>query len=58
MIAESLPGNLRIVKDSDDLIHLIKLNTVDLKAPVIRDIILKHGNEDLYNKLQRACAPE
>lgn len=57
-IAEALPGNLRIVKDSDDLIHLIKLNAVDLQAPAIRDIILKHGTEDLYKKLQRACARE
>ena len=57
-IAESLPGNLRIVKDSDDLIHLIKLNAVDLQAPAIRDIVLKHGTEDLYQKLQRACAAQ
>jgi len=57
-VAEALPGNLRIVKDSDDLIHLIRLNAVDLKAPAVRDIILKHGTEDLYQKLQRTCAPE
>jgi len=46
------------LKDTDDLIHLIQLNAVDLQAPAIRDIILKHGTEDLYKKLQRACAPE
>ena len=57
-IAETRRGNLRILKDTDDLIHLIQLNAVDLQAPAIRDIMLKHGTEDLYKKLQRACAAD
>jgi hypothetical protein len=56
-VAETQRGNLRILKDTDDLIHLIQLNAVDLHASAIRDIILKHGTEDLYKKLQRSCAP-
>jgi hypothetical protein len=57
-IAETQRSNLRILKDTDDLIHLILLNAVDLQEPAIRDIMLKHGTEDLYKKLQRTCAPE
>ena len=56
--AENKRGNLRIVKDTDDLIHLVKLNSVDLNAPEIRAIILRHGTDELYQKLQRTCAPD
>ncbi len=56
--AEGKDKNLRIVKDTDDLINLIKLNSVDLNFREIRDTILKHGTEDLYQKLQRACAAD
>lgn len=49
---------LRVLKDMDDLVHLIQLNGLDLRESELRTIILKHGNEDLYEKLQRACAAE
>jgi hypothetical protein len=49
-------SHLRILKDMDDLIHLIVLNELDLNEPELRAIILKHGNQELYDKLQRACA--
>ena len=51
------PENLRIIKDTDDLIHLVAANGLNLKSPELRAIILKHGDEELYEKLQRACAP-
>jgi hypothetical protein len=51
-------GNLRIIKDTDDLIHLIAANGLNLNKPEIRAIILKYGDEDLYLKLRRACAGE
>ena len=49
---------LRVLKDSDDLIHLIQINGLDLKEPELRATILTHGNQELYDKLQRACAPD
>jgi len=49
---------LRVVKDTDDLIHLIQLNGLDLRDSELRAIILKHGNQELYDKLQRACAQD
>lgn len=46
---------LRVLKDMDDLIHLFQLNGLDLHDSELRAIILKHGNQELYDKLQRAC---
>ena len=50
--------SLRRLKDTDDLIQLINLNRLDLNEPELRATILKHGNEELYEKLRIACAPE
>ena len=47
------PG--RIVKDVDDVIHLIQNNGLDPNASTIRDLFLKHGTEDLYEKVRRPC---
>jgi len=49
---------LRLLKDTDDLIHLIQINALDLQEEQLRGTILKHGNRELFEKLQRACAPE
>jgi hypothetical protein len=49
---------LRRLKDTDDLIHLVQINGLDLKEPELQSTILKHGNEELYEKLQRTCAPD
>ncbi|MCX6921704.1 MAG: hypothetical protein NT154_00565 [Verrucomicrobia bacterium] len=49
---------LRRVKDTEDLIQLITLNGLDLNEPGLRATVLKHGNQELYDKLQHACAPE
>ncbi len=48
----------RCVKDTEDLIQLITLNGLNLNEPELRATILKHGNQELYEKLQHACAPE
>lgn len=53
---QSSESRLRGLKDTDDLIHLILFNALDLKDPELRAIILKHGNEELYEKLRNACA--
>jgi len=47
------PG--RVVKDADDLIHLFMANRLDPEALEWRDLILKFGTEELYEKLQRIC---
>lgn len=49
---------IRVLKDTEDLIQLVEINGLDLNEPELRAIILKHGNEELYEKLKRACAPE
>jgi predicted nucleotidyltransferase len=49
---------LRILKDTEDLIQLIAINRLDLNEPELRATILKHGNQEFYEKLKRACAPE
>jgi hypothetical protein len=49
---------LRSLKDMDDIIQLITINRLDLKDPEVKATILKHGNQELYEKLQRACASE
>lgn len=43
----------RIVKDADDVIHLVHANRVDLNAPDIRELFMKHGTEELYEKVRR-----
>jgi hypothetical protein len=50
--------SLRRLKDMDDLIHLITLNRLDLNEPELRATILKHGDQELYEKLRFACATE
>jgi hypothetical protein len=47
---------LRRLKDTDDLIHLITINGLDLNETAFRTTILKHGTQELYEKLQHACA--
>ena len=49
---------LRCLKDTEDLIQLIRINYLDLNEPELRTTILKHGNQELYEKLQHACASE
>jgi predicted nucleotidyltransferase len=48
-------SRLRIIKDTDDLVHLIAINRLDLNEAGLRATILKHGNEELYDKLRHAC---
>ena len=48
----------RIVKDADDVINLVQLNRLDINAPELRELFLKHGTPELYEKVQRSCAPD
>jgi hypothetical protein len=45
----------RIVKDVDDVINLVQVNRLDMDAAEIRELFLKHGTKELYEKVQRAC---
>ncbi len=45
----------RIVKDADDVIRLARVNKLDLDEPGIRDLFLKHGTAELYEKVRRLC---
>ena len=45
----------RIVKDVDDVIRLSLVNKLDLDEPGIRDLFLKHGTLELYEKVRRLC---
>ena len=47
------PG--RLVKDADDLIHLFLANRLDPESNDWRDLILKFGTEELYEKIRRTC---
>lgn len=48
----------RIVKDVDDVINLVKVNRLDIDAPEIRELFLKHGTAELYEQVKRACAQD
>jgi hypothetical protein len=45
----------RIEKDLDDVIRLVEVNRLDIGKPEIRDLFLKHGTRDLYEKVQQVC---
>jgi len=49
------PG--RVVKDADDVIGLVQANRVDVNAPETRELFLKHGTTELYEKIRRICTP-
>ena len=48
----------RVVKDADDVIQLVQVNRLDLNAPDLRELFLKHGTEEFYEKVRRACSPQ
>lgn len=50
------PG--RVEKDVDDVIHLVRLNRLDVNQANIRALVLKHGPIELYEKLQRVFKPQ
>ena len=49
------PG--RIVKDAEDVIHLMRRNGLDPNAEQIRELFRKHGTDEFYEKVRRASAP-
>ena len=47
------PG--RVVKDVDDAIRLTEVNRLDVNDPKIRELFLRHGTVELYEKIGRIC---
>lgn len=45
----------RIVKDADDVIHLALANKLDVEEPGMRELFLKHGTAELYEKVRHHC---
>lgn len=48
-------GSERSLRDMDDLVHLVTIHGVDVNEPEWRDLILKHGTNELYETLQRVA---
>ncbi|MEO5803979.1 MAG: nucleotidyltransferase [Verrucomicrobiota bacterium] len=45
----------RFMKDFLDVENLVRANKVDLRSNNIRDLFLKYGTLELYEKVSRAC---
>ena len=46
----------RFLKDFLDVEGMVRTNKVDLQSQNVRELFLKYGNLDLYEKVVRACA--
>jgi hypothetical protein len=44
----------RIVKDADDVINLVLANRLDPDDAALRELVLRHGTLEFYEKLRRA----
>ncbi|MEK7849472.1 MAG: nucleotidyl transferase AbiEii/AbiGii toxin family protein [Candidatus Omnitrophota bacterium] len=42
---------LRLSKDIPDIINLIRVNKIDVKTKKFKELCLKYGTEDIYNKI-------
>ncbi len=47
------PG--RVAKDAEDVIRLIENNRLDPEAEPVRELFLKHGTKEFYEKIRHAC---
>jgi hypothetical protein len=45
----------RVARDLDDVIHLVIVNRLNIEAAEWRDLILKYGTAELYEKLRETC---
>ncbi|HMP84684.1 MAG TPA: hypothetical protein PKA41_18475 [Verrucomicrobiota bacterium] len=48
----------RFLKDFLDVENLVRVNRIDLRSERVRQLFLKYGNLDLYEKALRACDRE
>jgi predicted nucleotidyltransferase len=47
---------IRVLKDMDDVVNLVTNNRMDVKAPAFRELVLKYGTAELYEKLSGLCS--
>ena len=43
-------------KDMDDVIRLSLANRLNVNDPKVRELFLKHGTVELFEKIERACS--
>lgn len=48
----------RFLKDFQDVEGLVRINQLDLKSEKVRQLFLKYGNLELYEKVVRACSKD
>jgi hypothetical protein len=48
----------RLVKDADDVIRLVQANGVNVQDQEMRDLFLKHGTAEFYEKICRICSQD
>ena len=42
---------IRLIKDLPDIISLIRYNNIDVKSTELKEICLKYGNEEIYQRI-------
>lgn len=47
---------IRVLKDMDDVANLITNNRIDVRSTTFRELVLKYGTPELYEKLSSLCA--
>jgi hypothetical protein len=45
---------IRLTRDLPDVINLIRINEVDIKNSAFRELCLKYGTEEIYQRIQEA----
>ena len=45
---------IRLTKDLPDIINLMRINKIDVKDKDFREVCLKYGTEEIYNKILEA----
>ena len=48
----------RYLKDFLDVQNLVRINKIDLRSEKVRQMFLKYGTMELYEKISRACSAE
>lgn len=46
---------IRVLKDMDDVANLITNNRIDVRSTTFRELVLKYGTAELYEKLSSLC---
>ena len=44
-----------IVKDAEDVMQILRYNKLDPETQPVRELFLKRGTKELYEKIRKAC---